>query len=286
MWLIKDRVVGAAARSGAGLKKFSSDRFANYHLVSADGKISLKLCMYLPLNSVTCKKVIFSIHGIKRNANKYRNIFVPHVQDENVLVAAPSFTDEHYESSLSIKLGNMSFGTLNPKMLPKEEWTFTHLYQIFLLLKKEFPLLESFSLFGHSAGAQFVHRMALFTDYPELESAVAANSGWYTVLDSDIDFPYGTRGLIDKKEAQRLLKKRIVFMSGSADTEQDSHLRVAKRALTQGSNRFERAKHMVKVGRKLAVKEKVDDYGWIFEAIPGVQHSSRGMVGPALKHLL
>lgn len=284
MWVVQNKIVGEAARSGANLKELDKSRFADYQLLHTKQGISLKLCMYLPTNAKLCRKVIFSIHGIKRNANKYRNIIVPHVQNENVLVVAPSFTDEFYKSSLSIKMGNMCQGTLNPLILPKEEWTFTHLYEAFLLLKKELPSLESFSLFGHSAGAQFVHRMALFTDYPELESVVAANSGWYTVLDNNIEFPYGTRGLVGDETARRLLKKRIVFMSGAADTEQDAHLRVTKKALVQGSNRLERAKYMIECGRKQAQKKNVE-YGWILEVVPGVQHSSRGMAGPALKYL-
>ena len=52
---------------------------------------------------------------------------------------------------------------------------------------------RGYALYGHSAGGQFVHRYVAFADAPRMESAVAANSGWYTMPD-DGAFPYGWGG--------------------------------------------------------------------------------------------
>ena len=49
---------------------------------------------------------------------------------------------------------------------------------------------KSYDIYGHSAGAQFVHRYLLFSDNPQVNKAVAANAGWYTFLDGS-NFPYG-----------------------------------------------------------------------------------------------
>jgi len=50
-----------------------------------------------------------------------------------------------------------------------------------------------FSMFGHSAGAQFVHRYITFMPQGHLRAAVAANSGWYTLPDQTLKLPYGLK---------------------------------------------------------------------------------------------
>src|SRR3546814_13949249 len=43
------------------------------------------------------------------------------------------------------------------------------------------PLATGYRLYGHSAGAQFVHRMVSFMPEARIEAAVAANAGCYTM---------------------------------------------------------------------------------------------------------
>jgi pimeloyl-ACP methyl ester carboxylesterase len=52
---------------------------------------------------------------------------------------------------------------------------------------------EAFDLWGHSAGAQFAHRFALFRPAAPVRRIVAAGAGWYTTPDLELDFPYGLR---------------------------------------------------------------------------------------------
>ena len=48
-------------------------------------------------------------------------------------------------------------------------------------------------MFGHSAGAQILHRMVLFAPGSRADRIVAANSGFYTLADPDQALPSVSR---------------------------------------------------------------------------------------------
>ena len=72
----------------------------------------------------------------------------------------------------------------------REVWAFTAIERMYSVIKTAAHLNTSgFSIFGHSAGAQFVHRYVAFVrsslgkckgEAWQLEHAVAANAGSYT----------------------------------------------------------------------------------------------------------
>lgn len=286
MWRIQSKKIGQAAypKNGVGLDGSDISRYAKFILESEKYQITLPLNMFLPKDASKCTHLVFSVHGINRNASKYRNIFVPYLNDSNVLVAAPSFTDAFYKDSMSLKMGNMSRGTKNPTFLPKDEWASTHLHEIYKLLKTEFPLLQGYSLFGHSAGAQFVHRMVIFNNHADLKTAVAANAGWYTSMDDSVDYPYGISKLLDDKNVRLALKKKLVLVVGELDTKQEESLRLTRRTLAQGNNRLERARTFFSVAHKCSDNLKTD-FNWKLEVVPNVGHSSRLIVPAVLKYL-
>ena len=48
-----------------------------------------------------------------------------------------------------------------------------------------------YNAWGHSGGAQFLHRFALFVPNSKLGVGVCSNAGWYTVPETGVDYPYG-----------------------------------------------------------------------------------------------
>ena len=48
-----------------------------------------------------------------------------------------------------------------------------------------------YDIYGHSAGAQFLHRLVLFKPAARYRVAVAANAGWYAMPDFAVSYPYG-----------------------------------------------------------------------------------------------
>ena len=60
----------------------------------------------------------------------------------------------------------------------REKWAFSTIEHLFDEMRVD---QASYVLFGHSAGGQFAHRMALFRPDSRASVIVAANPGWYTM---------------------------------------------------------------------------------------------------------
>jgi len=92
-----------------------------------------------------------------------------------------------------------------------------------------------FSMFGHSAGAQFVHRYITYMPQGHLRAAVAANAGWYTLLDQAVKLPYGLFYTgTNKKSVKQTLARPLTVLLGTADTDtKHKHLRNTAEAKQQ-----------------------------------------------------
>src|SRR5690606_3468852 len=106
----------------------------------------------------------------------------------------------------------------------------------------------TYSIYGHSAGAQFVHRMMIFQPDPRVDVYISANPGSYTMASLNWKYPYG----LDKgnEELNRhtesllraALQRPFLLLVGTADTATAlSSNNMRPEAMAQGKNRFERA---------------------------------------------
>lgn len=114
---------------------------------------------------------------------------------------------------------------------------------------------DEFDLWGHSAGAQFVHRYLLFEPTAPVRTAIAANAGWYTLPDLEQPFPYGLRHPalhVTPADVAAWVARPLVLMRGCADVERDEHLRMTPQADAQGPHRFARAAAMYRAGHAAA----------------------------------
>jgi predicted alpha/beta superfamily hydrolase len=142
----------------------------------------------------------------------------------------------------------------------------------------------SFYLFGHSAGAQFVHRYVLYNPSARFSKAISANAGWYTLPDFSVAFPYGLKNTqLKESDVVNACKKKLIVLLGTNDTDtNDSSLRKTPEANAQGSHRYARGLYFYNQSKQSAEKNGYE-FQWILREAPGVGHDHVAMSKDAVK---
>jgi hypothetical protein len=256
--------------SGAGTGTFSFDSSE-----VLDGN-SIKVRYIAPEGGASTADILIVMHGTGRDAAEYRDDWTPLVRDRNVLVLVPEFSDDDYPG-VSYNTGNML--DEDEKPLPEEQWTFQVIEDLFDHVVDDVDSeATSYAMFGHSAGAQFVHRFVEFGGSDRVRIAVAANAGWYTTMDDAQDFPYG---LADSPSSEKdmgpALATPLVILLGAddIDAENDSLRRDAASDL-QGINRLERGLNYFLTSREMAADRSLP-FDWRLVVVPGIAHEHTDM---------
>lgn len=217
--------------------------------------------------------VVIVMHGVNRNADDYRDNWRDLARQYGFRVYAPEFSSEAFPGAAMYNLGGV--GLDGPS-------AYSALEPLFDAILARAGSAGGYHLFGHSAGAQFVHRAVLFERLPRLERAYAANAGWYTLPDTGEPWPYGLARLpTAAPDVERWLAAPLVVMLGEADSDpQDPNLRRTPEALAQGSHRFARGAHFMRVAHDQAEEMGVP-LGWVAFRVPGVAHDNAGMARAA-----
>ncbi len=238
---------------------------------------TLRVLTYRPSDLDADTPVLIAMHGVTRDADDYLLSWAPLAERYRFLLIVPEFTKADWPGSRSYNLGNMR--RQNGRPVPREDWSFTLVDQMFDEVCRVFGSnAKHYRLYGHSAGAQFVHRFLTFTGGVRVNRTVAANAGWYTVPDPDIPFPYGLQGEGVADETLRLaFRTNMVVLLGADDNDPNApDLRQAAEAQAQGPHRLARGKHYVTRARALAHEMGAPFY-WQAQEVPKVGHSDRAM---------
>ncbi|MBN1268404.1 MAG: hypothetical protein JXB04_02365 [Kiritimatiellae bacterium] len=240
---------------------------------------------YAPLRIKPSTPVLFVMHGVERNGREYRDAWTEEARRKKVVLLVPEFSKSAFPGSDEYSLGDVfsDSGTLNDR----DQWAFTTIERVFDKVKADTKLTTSaYSIYGHSAGAQFVHRLVLFMPQARIEKAVAANAGWYTMPDFEVSFPYGLGGTPVTADAlESSLRKNLTVLLGSQDTDENhKYLRKTPEAMAQGKHRLARGKKFFEQGKEQAGQLGVQS-GWDIKTVPGVGHSNSGMTPAALQVL-
>jgi poly(3-hydroxybutyrate) depolymerase len=241
---------------------------------------TIPLHYYLPAGNQREMPIQIVLHGASRNADDYLAGWAEKARQYGVIILAPEFSKDQFS------IGEYTHGQLMDSLLrinPSEQTLFALIDQMFAHAKSTLELSqEQYHLFGHSAGGQFVHRYLQFYDSPALGKAVAANPGWYTLPDEDIEYPYGISGLSEDYAAfrDRYYAKDLTILLGTADTLRTNNLRVNPEADRQGANRLERGKHFFAANRqKAAAADQV--FNWKIAYVPDAGHQHQLMSAAA-----
>ena len=162
-------------------------------------------------------RLVVVMHGRKRNAEEYRDQWLQAAQDLNLFVIVPEFSEEKFPEVWGFNYGNIK--TKNLDLIRKDLHAFSAIEPLAVDALKRFKLKsDHWGIYGHGAGAHFVHRYVLHHPQATHTLAIAANLGWYLSM-TDQEWPFGlTNSNIDNAKLKQAFGKYFLLMLGRADT--------------------------------------------------------------------
>ena len=238
-------------------------------------KPDLDVFYHLPKTIDNDTKIFFVIHGNTRNADDYLKTWIRLTKDKNIAIFAP-----HFKRSLFVRFNTLQMSTSNGKIRTnKDLYLNNSIDTLFEYIKSKFKLTgKLYDIYGHSAGAQFVHRYLLMSDDPKVNIAVAANAGWYTFLNG-ADFPYGVKNppiSLTDSNVKKFLNTNLYILIGTNDIDINSSINKSEGAQKQGINRLQRAKNFFKYTESIVEQNNLE-FKWKYQAVPGAPHSNKVM---------
>lgn len=238
--------------------------------------------LFLPDGYTPETPVVIVMHGASRDAERYFDDWSSAGAERGFIVVVPEFTAEDFPRSAAYNLGNViDPDTGHPT--PRDAWTYSAIEPLFDAVAGRIGgRQDGYTLYGHSAGAQFVHRFLYFVPDARVTLAIAANAGWYTMPIPGEDWPYGLRGTgLDDANLDRALARPLVLLLGEDDNDPAADkLRKTPEAELQGAHRYMRGQTMHRVGAAQADARDVA-FGWRVQAVPGAGHVNALMTAPA-----
>ncbi|MEI6292336.1 MAG: hypothetical protein WCP36_01545 [Methanomicrobiales archaeon] len=224
--------------------------------------------------------VLIVMPGAGREGQSPRETWIPYAEQYSSLLVVPEFSLGYYPTDSWYNLGN-TYDSSNWR--PKANWTYMAVEHLFDdIRKKSGAKQDTYLLFGHSAGAQFVHRMVNLLPEARYSRAVAANSGVYLLPVYTLGYPFGLKDSpLSESNLPKIFARKLIIMSGGSDTDpKDPSLANFPVAEAQGSTRFERARYYFNLSQAEAQRLHVP-FNWEYHVVPGVGHSESGMAGPS-----
>lgn len=270
-----EEVAKGALPAGSGVARFEG----------LPGK-AMRVFYHRPAAFRSRSPILVVLHGVRRNAGRYRDAWRDLSGREGFLVLAPEFARADFPGGRAYNRGNMRTAAGDP--VPPRAWSFNAVERLFDAARRwTGSTREGYLLFGHSAGAQAAHRMITFMPYLRVERAVAANAGWYAMPDRSAPFPYGLQGSgADDAQLRAAFARRLIVMLGDADNDPNHrYLNNSDGARRQGAHRL--ARGLAYFDRAKALARKLGaPFGWRLEIVPDAGHSTKQVRDAALRALL
>lgn len=258
----------------------------------------IRVHYYKPRRWTAQSRFLFVIPGAGRNSDTYRDAWIEVAESANLLIASLGYPEAQYDFAayhlggvvrdlsfpaeaanadvVNLRDEDISF-TPNPQ---PNTWLFNDFDRIFsLLVAATGSSQTAYDLFGHSAGAQILHRLVLFRPRSCARHIVAANAGFYTLPDLDTPLLFGLRGSgINAASLARSFACLLTLLLGEKDNSDAAggiqlHTPLADR---QGLDRLSRGQFFFRFGQERAQAMKVP-FAWRLQTVPNVGHDFRAM---------
>jgi hypothetical protein len=211
-------------------------------------------------------------------------------------VISPEYSEAHYPQFWSYNLAGMITDvTINKERTAMtgfnisedpEAWIFNDFDRMFNLVKEEFQLsTETYDMFGHSAGGQLLHRLAMFKSGTKAHRILASNAGWYTVPNDNTEFPVGLKNSVISAVDIDYSSNLVVFL-GEKDNANETRgdLRRSPEIDEQGLHRLARGTSFHENSKRIA-RELGATFNWKLELVPNAGHDHTVMSKAAAVYL-
>ncbi len=264
---------------------------------------------YKPRTFSKMSKILMVIPGAGRDADEYRDDWIDIAEKESVLVLSLLYEEGDYpfedyhlcgiiedvnlQSAVEYIEGTnhvvLDEGALDFNInVNSREWIFADFDRIFdEVVAVTHSNQTTYDLFGHSAGGQILHRMALLGQDMKADQIIAANSGFYTLPDLDAKVPFGLRDLSVNEEGLALaFGKSLLVLVGEMDNAEENKgtLLRSESADRQGLHRLARAKYFYEFSKTIADERNLE-FRWRYQMVNGVGHDHESMARAAAEIL-
>jgi poly(3-hydroxybutyrate) depolymerase len=246
----------------------------------------LRVFVTRPIHLDPDRPVVFVMHGVNRNADEYRDQWHDLAKEHDFLLVVPEFSERLFPGSEAYNLGNVF--DENGNLVEEARWSYSAIEPIFEEVRRRFSMTtERYSLYGHSAGSQFVHRYIFHVPDARVIQIVSANAGWYMMPDFGLDFPYGLAGsAVNPEKLQAALQLPVTLLLGEEDTDPEHpNLRRTPEAMAQGEHRLARGYSFFDAARAYS-EQLALPFNWQLVTVPGAEHDNRLMAPAAIPFLL
>jgi poly(3-hydroxybutyrate) depolymerase len=234
----------------------------------------MRVYTYRPRQCETTCPIVFVMHGLQRKASNARDNWELAADRRGFLVIAPEFSERDWPKAAAYNLGGVAESS------DREKWAYSAVEHLFDEMRDG---QKDYAIFGHSAGAQFVHRLLVLLPENRVSVAVAANAGWYLMPEWRKDkashrFPHSLVGSpAGEPELRRALQRKMYVMLGEEDVDpQHKDLDQSEGSQKQGANRVERGENFFGAATTSA-RDLGASFAWELSYVPGVGHNSRTM---------
>jgi poly(3-hydroxybutyrate) depolymerase len=238
---------------------------------------ALPVWYFRPEGTPASAPIVFVMHGVRRNADQYLGEWVETAREHGFVVVVPEFTSKAFPGAQGYNFGGVF--TDSGEEQPRSQWSYAAIEPIFDSVRSIEGLTATrYWLFGHSAGAQFVHRYAMLGMGVRMHGAISANAGSYMFATEDERWPFGVAGAPGGKfDFERAFSSAMVLLLGDADND-PAHpsLPHQPQADRQGPHRFARGQNFYRQAREAAARAEVK-FQWSCVVAPGVAHENGKM---------
>jgi len=237
----------------------------------------IEVFYHIPLNSTNNTEILFVLHGSGRNGKDLRDQLIIQANLLSFIIICPVFDNINFDGGDRYNLANIFVDGDNPspETLNSESVWITSVFDpIFNYFKNASNNIDpEYDLLGFSAGAQLAHRFFLFNQENYCDKVIAMSSGWYTTLDQNINFPYGTQASpFDINSIESLLTQNLTILIGENDTDPNAvGLRHNETVDLQGNNRLNRANYFYNSASNKA-SESGYNFNWEIITVTNTAH--------------